>query len=157
MRSILRWRHRGTIALAWLAAMPAIAATYHVDDSLSLPSNPATTMRWKSAAPTRANADVVVGATTVTIRLNLAPWLNKSGRIYMALTQQPTLGQVKAQWTTQGRLLPGTVLSGERTLVYSGPIRSPLVEDTFIVSVEADGKRLASPQRLEFTFEIDAD
>jgi hypothetical protein len=145
------------VVLASLGSMPVVAATYRVDDSLTLPNNPATTMRWKSTAPTRANADIVAGTVTVTIRLNLAPWLNKSGKVYMALAQQPTLGQVKIDWTTQGRLLPGTVLSGERTLVYSGPVRSQLIEDTFIVKVEADGKRLSMPQRLEFTFEIDVD
>jgi hypothetical protein len=133
----------------------AHAATYHVDDSLTLPSNAQTTMKWKSAAPTRADANLVEGAVTVTVRLNLSPWLNRTGQIYMALPPQPAIGQVTAEWTTQGRLLPGRVLSGERTLVYSGPIRVSLLEETMQVRVTANGTRLAMPQRLEFSFEID--
>ncbi len=145
----------------WLAACmlliftAADAATYRVDDSLTLPSNAQTTMRWKSAAPTRAEGNLVEGSVTVTVRLNLAPWINKTGQIFMVLPQQPAIGQVSAEWTTQGRLLPGKVLSGERTLVYSGPIRTAMLEETMVVRVQANGTRLAMPQRLEFTFEID--
>ena len=146
-----------TLLASMLLALPAAAATYRVDDSMTLPNAATTNMRWKSAGPTRTNADQVEGAATVTVRLNLQPWLNRNGRLYMALAQQPQIGQVNAEWTTQGRLLPGSVVSGQRTLVYSGPIRTALLEETLIVKVQADGKRLAMPQRLEFSFEIDVD
>jgi hypothetical protein len=135
-------------------ASQAIAATFRVDDTGSIPNNSTLTMRWKSLAPNRAASDSVEGATLVTMRLNVAQWLNKTGRIYMVLPQQP-IGQVTVEWTTQGKLLPGKLISGERTLVYAGPIRSTTLEDTFSVKVQTDGKRLASPQRLEFHFEID--
>ena len=143
------------LACAAWAGVAAQAATYHVDDSLTIPSNSQTTMKWKSAAPTRQDANTVEGAVIVTVRLNLAPFLNKTGQIYMVLPQQPAIGQVTAEWTTQGRLLPGRVLSGERTLVYSGPIRTSMLEETMQVKVLANGTRLAMPQRLEFSFEID--
>ncbi|HEX4781791.1 MAG TPA: hypothetical protein VH301_13600, partial [Usitatibacter sp.] len=78
------------------------------------------------------------------------------GKIYMALPEQP-IGTVTADWTTQGRLLPGELISGRRTLVYSGPIRTPLLEDTIALRISADGRRLVSPQRLQFYFEIDVD
>ena len=150
---------RGVRVLAALAlAVPAahvLAATYPVDDSLSLPNNAATTMQWKSLTPTMAAANLVEGAVTVTVRLNLAPWLNKTGQVYMALPLQPAIGPVTAEWTTQGRLLPGKVVAGERTLVYSGLIKTSLLEETMHVKVQADGSRLAMPQRLEFRFEID--
>lgn len=148
-------RHRWLPVALLVLCGPAVGATFRVDDSLTLPSNAQTTMRWKSAAPTRADASIVEGAVTVTVRLNLAPWLNKNGQIYMVLPQQPAIGQVTAEWTTQGRLLPGKVLSGERTLVYSGPIKTSLLEETMTVKVQANGNRLAMPQRLEFSFEID--
>ena len=96
------------------------------------------------------------GATVVTVRLNVAPWANKTGKIYMALPQQ-SIGLVNAAWTTQGRLLPGQVISGNRTLVYAGPIRSAIIEDTITLKLEADGQRLAAAQRLQFHFEIDVD
>jgi hypothetical protein len=141
-------------AVAALLAASAAAATYTVDDLGTLPNDGTLTLRWRSLAPNRAAGDVVEGSLLVTMRLNVAPWLNRTGQIYMVLPQQP-IGQVTVDWTTQGRLLPGKLISGQRTIVYSGPIRTPVLEDTFVVKVQTDGKRLASPQRLDFHFEID--
>jgi hypothetical protein len=90
------------------------------------------------------------------VRLNLAPWLNRNGKVFMALGEQP-IGQVKASWSTQGRLLPGELTSGNRTLVFAGPIRSGMLEDTITLKLEADGRRLLNAQRLQFHFEIDVD
>ena len=84
------------------------------------------------------------------------PWLNRSGRIYLALPQQP-VGVVDVEWATQGRLLPGKLQSGERTLVYAGPIRAEFIEDNLSVRVVADGRRVLGNQRLQFHFEIDVD
>lgn len=144
--------------IAFGALLPAasIAATFRVDDSTSIPNETNVTMRWKSANPNRLTGNAVEAAILITMRLNVAPWLNKTGKIYMALPQQP-IGMVNVEWTTQGRLLPGKLISGERTLVYAGPIRSSTLEDTFAIRVETDGRRLASPQRLLFHFEIDVD
>lgn len=137
-------------------AFSATAATYRVDDSTTLPAETSASMKWRSLAPNRAIGNVVEGSAVVTVRLNLAPWLNKTGKIYMVLPEQP-IGQVTAEWATQGRLLPGKVVSGNRTLVYAGPIRSTGLEDTIALKLEADGRRLIAPQRLQFHFEIDID
>jgi hypothetical protein len=146
------WLLMATIALA----PAAMAGTFRVDDSTTFPNDANTAMKWRSLSPSRAGGNVVEGDSVVTVRLNLAPWLNKNGRIYMALSEQP-IGQVKAAWVTQGRLLPGELISGNRTLVYAGPIRTALLEDTIALKFEADGRRLVSPQRLHFYFEIDVD
>lgn len=137
-------------------AQPGAATTFAVDDSTSYTHDANTAMKWKSVAPSRRAGNQVEGATLVTVRLNLAPWANKTGKIYMALPEQP-IGQVKATWTTQGRLLPGQLISGNRTLVYAGAIRSALLEDTIALTLEADGQRLVASQRLLFHFEIDVD
>jgi len=144
------------LAGALAASMPASAATFRVDDSATLPSESSTAMKWRSLAPSRAAGNAVEGSSVLTVRLNTAPWLNRSGKIYMALPEQP-IGQVTAEWSTQGRLLPGQLISGNRTLVYSGPIRAALLEDTIVLKVTADGRRLIAPQRLQFYFEIDVD
>jgi hypothetical protein len=145
-------------AFAVLVAMPlaAAAATFRVDDSATLPNEANTAMNWRSLAPSRAVGNAVDGTSVFTIRLNTAPWLNRVGKIYMALPEQP-IGTVTAEWSTQGRLLPGELISGRRTLVYSGPIRTPLLEDTIALRISADGRRLVYPQRLQFYFEIDVD
>jgi hypothetical protein len=146
----------GVFSTAIATAQPATAATFAVDDSTSYTHDANTAMKWKLVAPSRRMGSVVEGATLVTVRLNLMPWANKSGKIYMALPAQ-SIGPVKAAWTTQGRLLAGQLISGDRTLVYAGPIRTAVLEDTIALKVEADGQRLVAPQRLQFSFEIDVD
>ena len=89
----------------------------------------------------------IEGGATVTLRLNLQPWLNRNGRIYLALPQQP-IGVVNVEWATQGRLLPGKLQSGERTLVYAGPIRTSIPGRHLRGAVVADGRRVAPTQRL---------
>jgi hypothetical protein len=138
------------------AGVRAGAATFRVDDSLTLPNEISMPMNWRSLAPGREAGHAVEGASVLTIRLNLAPWLGKTGKVYLALPEQP-VGQVIAEWTTQGRLLPGQLASGNRTLVFAGPIRAGLLEDTIVLRLQADGRRLAAPQRLQFYFEIDVD
>ena len=142
-------------ALALVAPLPAAAATFAVDDSTSYTHDANTAMKWK-LSPSRRSGSAVEGATLVTVRLNLKPWMTKNGKVYMVLAKQ-AFGPVKAAWTTQGRLLAGQVVSGERTLVYAAPIRSALLEDTITLTLEADGQRLVAAQRLQFHFEIDVD
>jgi hypothetical protein len=145
------------LALALLASIgSAAAATYPIDDSASLPGEAQVQMKWRTFGPNRRAVDAVDGATVVTLRLNTSRWVNHVGRIYMVLPAQPQ-GQVTVDWSTQGRLLPGTLLSGDRTLVYAGPITTPIIEDTIRVQVHADGRRLVSAQRLQFRFEIDVE
>ena len=134
----------------------APAATYRVDESGSFPQQSSTQMRWRQIAPSRGGDNAVEGSTTVNLRLNLAPWLNRNGRLFVVLPEQPVT-PVKVSWTTQGRLLPGQLVSGQRVLVYVGPIVSPLLEETLVLKMEADGTRLSSAQRLQFHFEIDID
>lgn len=144
-------------ALAFMAVTAAGAATYAVDDTTSIPYETNVSSKWRDS-PTggRQMSHEIEGGATVTIRLNLQPWLNRNGRIYLALPQQP-IGVVNVEWATQGRMLPGKLQSGERTLVYAGPIRSPILEDNFTVRVVADGRRVVATQRLQFHFEIDVD
>lgn len=142
---------------AVLVAGPATAATYTVDDSSSIPFETQVNTRWRDGANGgRGMSNDIEGGATVTIRLNLKPWLNRNGRIYLALPQQP-VGVVNVEWATQGRMLPGKLQSGQRTLVFNGPIRTSFLEDNFTVRVVADGRRVAATQRLQFHFEIDVD
>ncbi len=149
---------RSVFALMFAAILTqsAVAATFAVDDLSSYTHDANTAMKWKFMGADRRPGSAVEGATMVTVRLNLMPWANKTGKVYMALAKQP-IGPVKAAWTTQGRLLAGQLISGNRTLVYAGPIRSAILEDTIILTLETDGQRLVSAQRLQFYFEIDVD
>lgn len=141
---------------ALLAAQMLPAATFRIDDSASFPHEPITPMRWRSIAPGSEQSHTVEGTTLVTVRLNVAPWFERSGKIYMVLQDQP-VGQITVDFSTQGKLLPGRLVSGERVLVFSGVVRTPNLEDTIALRIETDGRRLSTPQRLQFYFEIDVE
>ena len=129
--------------------------SFRVDDSGTVVLDPVLAMQWKPVG--RSGASSIVSAETrVSVQLNLANWIGRSGRIYMVLprTSGPS---VRATWTTGGGLLPGTLISGDRTLVYAGPISAPIMRDQIDIKLEADGSRLGSPEALGFGFEIDLD
>jgi hypothetical protein len=139
-----------------MLAASASAATYRVDDSATIPAESSATLRWRHFAPSKGGDNTVEGATTVQVRLNLAPWVKRNGRLYLVLPEQPP-GQIAVRWTTQGRLLPGQLVSGQRSLLYAGPIATPLLDETLVLRIETDGTRLNSTYRLNFHFEIDVD
>ena len=143
------------IALIALAiAAPAAAATYRVDDTGTYLSQPTTPMRWRQLAPGRAGDNTVEGRVTVALRLDLSPWLNRPARLYMGLA--PTEGeQMVATWRTQGRLLPGTVRGGGRTLVFEGVVREPFLQESIVLELMADGRAVERAQSLQFFFEIE--
>jgi hypothetical protein len=117
--------------------------------------DPVLEMQWQPPGRTGTTSPVSA-STRVSVQLNLASWVGRSGRIYMMLprTAGPT---VRATWTTGGTLLSGTLISGDRALVYAGPVSSPLLRDLIDIELEADGARLAQPEALAFGFEIEID
>jgi len=146
----------GALTLGFLAGPAVRAATYPVDDMATLPGRSTVTMKWRTAGPTPGDGNMLDGATAVTMILNTAPWIGRTGRVYMKLDETPA-GPVQVEWTTQGRLLAGFLTPGVRALVYAGPIRARQLTDTLFVHVHADGRRLSAEQQLHFKFEIDVD
>lgn len=142
--------------IIWLLAMPAFAKTTVIDDSGTLPYNAALAMHWQELAPRGSAANLMVGTVQLRVRLNVAAFVRHTGRIFLVLpAQQP--GGVSASWTTQGRLLPGQVNSGSRALVYAGPITAPFMEDTVLLTITVDGRRMLQTYPVNFRFEIDED
>jgi len=140
--------------IIWLAALPALAKTALVDDSGTLPYNAAFTLRWAQSEPRGAAGRLMVGTLALRVKLNVSPWLRRNGRIYLVLPAQLP-GAMTASWTTQGRLLPGQLAPGSRTLVYSGPITTPFIEDTVQLTISVDGRRMLQTYPVNFHFEID--
>lgn len=147
----------GLIAMASLTTLPltASAATFRVDDSGTRVSAPLVPMRWRTLVPGRGSDNTAEGQLQVALRLNVLPWLNRRGRIYMTLAPAPSGDTIRATWRTQGRLLPGSVQSGGRTVIYEGALPSPTIEETIELIITADGRGLTSPQALQFSFEIE--
>jgi hypothetical protein len=137
------------------AAPAASASTVRVDDSGTVVNQPVVSMRWRKPVPSRAQDHNVDAEVRVALRLNMAPFLNRPVRLFMGLA--PLTGDpVTASWRTQGRLLPGTVRSGARTLIYNGVASSSQLEETIDVTLTTDGRNLASTQTLQFYFEVDS-
>ena len=104
--------------------------------------------------PKIASNNRMTGTLTLRVKLNVAPWLRRPGRIYLVLpAQQP--GAMNASWSTQGRLLAGRLSSGSRSLVYSGLIMTPFIEDVLQLTLEVDGTRMRQLYHVNFRFEMD--
>lgn len=142
------------LLLLLLAPVPVLAqAAERLDDSASQVLSGLVRMKWEHPAP--GAGDALVGQVTVLVRIDTSAQQGRSGRIFHVLKGQAT--PVEASWTTRGVLLPGQVKDGERTLVYAGPITSPMMEDTFVLTIRADANLLSKPEQLEFHFEFEGD
>jgi hypothetical protein len=138
------------------AAVPADAKTTVIDDSGTLPYDAPLVLHWQQLSPRRPVNNRMTGTLTLRVKLNVAPWLRRPGRIYLVLpAQQP--GAMSATWSTQGRLLAGRVSSGTRSLVYSGSITTPFIEDVLQLTLEVDGTQMRQLYRVNFRFEMDED
>lgn len=133
-----------------------MAETFPVDDSLSQVLDTNIRMQWESVAPGRGRSANVIGQTTVLVRLDVSPWRGRNGRIFMLLPPRAE-APIEARWTTRGRLQPGVLRSGERALVFAGPVSAELLEDTLVIRISTDGERLEREESLEFSFEIEVD
>ena len=143
------------LAALCTACAGALAATARVDDSgTSLDS--ITRMYWRQIAPSRKIDNTMEGMAQVQVRLNLAPWTGRAGRLFLVLPDQ-TMGPIRASWPAHGRFLAGELRAGQRALVYAGPINSPLMEELLTLKLEVDGTRLQAIERLNFHFEIEVD
>jgi hypothetical protein len=143
------------LSIIWAAA--AQAKTTTIDDSGTQALEPSVSMRWQTATPSRAGrGNLMVGTTTLRVRLNVTPWLRRNGRIYLDLpAQQP--GPISTSWITQGRFLSGQLHSGNRVLIYAGPIAAPFLEDVMKFQFSVDGALLPRPTPVTFHFEMDED
>lgn len=137
-------------------ATVAGAATYRIDDSGTLPRESNAVLDWREPVPTRGGSDALQGSANLALRLNLSPWLDRVGRMYLVLPEQAS-PVTRLQWRTQGRLLPGVALPGQRVLIYQGLIDTPWLEERIDLLIEASGSRISGMQALNFHFEIDVD
>ena len=143
-------------AILLLGSGAVLAETFPVDDSLSQVLDTNIRMQWESVAPGRGRSANVTGQTTVLVRLDVSPWQGRNGRIFMRLPPRAE-APIEARWTTRGRLQPGVLRSGERALVFAGPVSAELFEDTLVIRISTDGERLEREESLEFSFEIEVD
>jgi hypothetical protein len=141
------------LTIFWAGA--AGAKTVEIDDSGTQTLEPSVGLRWKSVAPARTGGgNLMIGSSTIRVRLNVMPWLHHSGRIYLNFPAQAP-GPIALSWLTQGRLLPGRLQSGNRMLVYAGAVTTPILEDTLTVQYSVDGTLIRRAFPVTFHFEMD--
>ncbi|MDB5891307.1 MAG: hypothetical protein JWP47_2138 [Polaromonas sp.] len=134
----------------------AAAATFRLEDAGSYPLQPNAQMQWRSHLPKAASGPNTQTQVQVQIRIDTRAWVGKQGRIYMVLPLDPG-PHLSVEWRTQGRLLPGRLLSGQRGLVYTGPITRPILEDQLVVLIRSDAEWASNSRRLDFHFELDTE
>lgn len=134
----------------------AISAPHRLDDSLTTADPPAAQMQWRSITPGRGMNHDVEARNRVFVKLKTTTWIGKNSRIYMSLAADAN-PPIMLEWQTQGTLLPGKLASGQRTLVYSGLIKTPLLEDLIIIHLRTDGRWTDAQRRLEFHFELETE
>lgn len=137
-------------------ALTAQAAPLRLDDSLTHTVPPNVQMQWRPMPTARDGSGDVEAWVRVNVRIDTRPIVNRSGRVYLVLERDES-SVIEAVWTSQGRLQAGRVVSGERTLVHSGPIAGPTLEDQFLMRLRSQADWLKSSRRLQFHFEFDAD
>jgi hypothetical protein len=139
-----------------LMTATAWANPHRLDDSLSHTVPPNVQMQWLPLTPGQAYAGGMEAWVRVNIRINTRDWMGRSGRIYMVLPRDEA-SSIEAIWTTQGRLQPGRLVSGERTLVFAGTIPGATLEDQMQVRLRSNADWSSNSRRLNFHFELDVD
>jgi hypothetical protein len=116
---------------------------------------PTVQMEWRPIPPGQS-ASGMEAWVRVNIRIATTEWKGRSGRVYMVLPRDQS-SNIEAVWTTQGRLLPGRVVSGERTEVFVGVIPGDTLEDQMLVRLRSGADWQSASRRLNFHFEFDTD
>lgn len=143
------------LALTLALSGPAHANPHRLDDSLShtVPAN--AQMQWRPQTSADPHAGVQA-SVRVNVRIDTSDWVGRTGRIYMVLPRDEA-STMEAEWTTNGTLLPGRLVSGERTLVYAGRIAGTTLQDQMQVRLRSAPDWQSSSRRLSFYFELDVD
>lgn len=148
--------HRITaLLLSLLTASAALAETHRLDDSLSHTVPPTAQMRWLPQSPGDRDGGMEAWVR-VNVHIDTRDWIGRSGRIYMVLPRDET-STIEAVWTTEGRLLPGRLVSGERSLVYAGTLQSASLTDQMVVRLRSGPDWRSASRQLNFHFELDLD
>jgi hypothetical protein len=144
------------VVVCALVSATASAETHRLDDSLSHTVPPNVQMQWLPLTPGQSYAGGMEAWLRVNIRIDTRNWIGRSGRIFMVLPRDQA-SNIEAVWTTQGRLQPGRLVSGERTLVFAGTIPGATLEDQMQVRLRSNADWASNSRRLNFHFELDVD
>lgn len=142
-------------ALILATGTAAATQTHQLDDSRSHTVPPNAQMQW--LPQTRASqAGGMETWVRVNIHIDTTAWIGSSASVYMVLPRDET-STLEAVWTTDGKLLAGRLVSGERALVYAGNITSDSLRDQMLVRLRSGPDWQSNSRRINFHFEMDVD
>lgn len=150
----LVWRHLLWAALTWTASVQA-GGPHRLDDSGSFAEQHQATMEWLPLRPGVAS-DAMEARLWVNVRIDMRAWVGRQGRVFMVLPRDES-PPLEIHWTSQGHLLPGRLVSGDRTLVYAGAVNAPVLQDRLNVRVLARANWVSNRRRVSTHFEFEPD
>ena len=140
---------------------PVHAVTQRLDDSQSprqrveSPVVKFNKTPYDDTGPT--HADIRFG--WVEYRLNTARYVGKSARIYyvvpMNIANLAAPRGLRVDWKTRNGFAAGSARPGDRVLVWSGVVKSAMVEDSFDLSMTAELAYVRGRLGFESYFEIE--
>jgi hypothetical protein len=150
------------LAVALALSLPALGST-KLDDSLSPRQRVSVVTHWLYDGvgdwnPDQINA-LVADVRAMEFRLRTAPYVGRNAEIYLSVPLQvsglrsPT--GMRVEWTTRGLFSPGSVLPGNRALVYRGKITAAVMSDFFDFRIYLDARNWERSIEFDPVFEID--
>ena len=154
---------RTILALAACLACGSPLAATRLDDSLSPRQRVQATAQWLYDGIGDWNQDqlnaVVAQVNAMEFRLRTAPYIGKNAAIYLSLPQQITGLKVptsmRMEWTTRGTFAPGSVVPGNRALIWRGKITGDVMSDYFDFRIYYDARTAERGIEFDPVFEID--
>lgn len=149
---------------AWLCAsvvaLPAWAGV-RLDDSASprsrVPAQLALSENGQPLADSPFADAALIKFGRVDYRLATAAYVGRSARVYLVVPPfvagLRTPAALRVDWRGLGRLASGSGRPGERTLVWSGVIAGPWMEESLDLTAWVDLRQLQLPYNTPFAFE----
>jgi hypothetical protein len=148
-----------------MAATTATAAeaTVRLDDSLSPQQRVRASTRWAydSSGPLdNEKINLLISEVRgMEFRLKTAAYVGRQAKIYLKLPlvvrglRSPAA--MKVEWSGRGRFASGSVIPGDRTLVFQGTIRDPVFSEFLDFTIRLDARQIQRGLEFEPIFEIE--
>ncbi|MEO8103714.1 MAG: hypothetical protein ABI790_14420 [Betaproteobacteria bacterium] len=149
------------LVLVTLAAAPSMADV--LPYKATLRAETTVTPNWAhngdGLTPDQVNA-LVADAKGIELRFDLSRYVGRNVRIHMVLP--PSLKGLRgstgfrAEWRTRGRFIPGSIVPGNRTLVFQGVVTAKEMTEIFDFTLHLDGRYFHGGLGFDPVFEIES-
>ncbi len=145
------------------AGCATAAAATRLDDSLSPRQRVETTTHWLYDGVGNWNVEqinaLVADVQAMEFRLNTAPYVGKNVAIYLTIARNvrglKVPSAMRVEWKTRGVFTPGSVVPGDRALVYRGKITQSVMSDYFDFRIFFDARNSEGGVEFDPVFEIE--